>query len=441
MPATGGEPRQLTFFSGSDAVLGWTPDGQRVLFSTSRGPGPWGSPALHRVEGRRAARAAAHGPRRRRDDQAGWLGAWPSPAAPSASPARATSGNSSDDVWVQDLKTKTITPLTDTDRKAVKTHVQDVNPMWGADGHDVLRVRARRLLQRLEDRARRRRGRAGHVIQEGRRPVRVDEPRRQDHRLRKRVRDLDARRARRASRGRSSSTSRPTRRRTSSRCCRRRARQTASTRRPTATAWRSSSTARSSWCPRTPRSARSGRSPRRRGATSARSFSPNGRYIAYISDESKEQEFWLFDRQDGARRKLTTHASFKDDAVWSPDSKRLAVTSPPTACSRSTSSTNAVTEVAYNQAGGYQVSQFSPDGKWLIYTRRDDRAERATSTRSSSRRSRSTTSPRARSPRCAGVLTPDGAEAGVRVGPRRRRQPPVRRLRREARARIRTTRS
>jgi len=31
-----------------------------------------------------------------------------------------------------------------------------------------------------------------------------------------------------------------------------------------------------------------------------------------------------------------------------------------------------VTEVAYNPAGGYQVSDFSPDGKWIIYGRRDD---------------------------------------------------------------------
>jgi tricorn protease len=35
-----------------------------------------------------------------------------------------------------------------------------------------------------------------------------------------------------------------------------------------------------------------------------------------------------------------------------------------------------VTEVAYNQAGGYQVSQFSPDGQWLIYARSDDQQNR-----------------------------------------------------------------
>jgi tricorn protease len=36
IPASGGEPRRLTFHPGTDAVLGWTPDGKSVLFSSSR---------------------------------------------------------------------------------------------------------------------------------------------------------------------------------------------------------------------------------------------------------------------------------------------------------------------------------------------------------------------------------------------------------------------
>ncbi|MDQ5836338.1 MAG: S41 family peptidase [Acidobacteriota bacterium] len=37
IPSSGGTPRQLTFNSAEDSVLGWTPDGSRVLFSSSRG--------------------------------------------------------------------------------------------------------------------------------------------------------------------------------------------------------------------------------------------------------------------------------------------------------------------------------------------------------------------------------------------------------------------
>jgi Tol biopolymer transport system component len=41
-------------------------------------------------------------------------------------------------------------------------------------------------------------------------------------------------------------------------------------------------------------------------------YSPNGKYIAYASDESKEEEIWIFDVAAGTRRKLTTHPSFKE---------------------------------------------------------------------------------------------------------------------------------
>jgi tricorn protease len=37
IPSSGGTPKQLTFNSADDSVLGWTPDGSRVLFSSSRG--------------------------------------------------------------------------------------------------------------------------------------------------------------------------------------------------------------------------------------------------------------------------------------------------------------------------------------------------------------------------------------------------------------------
>ena len=39
IPTTGGTPRQLTFFSGGDDVVGWSRDGQHVLFRSSHGDG------------------------------------------------------------------------------------------------------------------------------------------------------------------------------------------------------------------------------------------------------------------------------------------------------------------------------------------------------------------------------------------------------------------
>jgi len=36
MPAAGGKPRQLTFHSAEDTVVGWSPDGKRIVFASSR---------------------------------------------------------------------------------------------------------------------------------------------------------------------------------------------------------------------------------------------------------------------------------------------------------------------------------------------------------------------------------------------------------------------
>lgn len=40
IPAEGGEPRRLTYHPGTDLVLGWTPDGKKVLFRSSRESAP-----------------------------------------------------------------------------------------------------------------------------------------------------------------------------------------------------------------------------------------------------------------------------------------------------------------------------------------------------------------------------------------------------------------
>jgi len=49
MPAEGGEPRQLTFHSAADTVVGWSRDSRRVLFSSARGRLYPGTPSLYEV--------------------------------------------------------------------------------------------------------------------------------------------------------------------------------------------------------------------------------------------------------------------------------------------------------------------------------------------------------------------------------------------------------
>jgi tricorn protease len=98
--------------------------------------------------------------------------------------------------------------------------------------------------------------------------------------------------------------------------------------------------------------------------------SPNGRLVAYTSDVSKEEEIWVFDRDTGERRQLTRHASFKSIDAWSPDSTRIAWTGD-NRLFITNAETGATTELGYNVAGGYSPTGFSPDGRWLVITRRD----------------------------------------------------------------------
>jgi tricorn protease len=48
MPASGGEPKRLTFHPGEDVALGWTPDGQNILFASARSS-PWEDNKLYTI--------------------------------------------------------------------------------------------------------------------------------------------------------------------------------------------------------------------------------------------------------------------------------------------------------------------------------------------------------------------------------------------------------
>ena len=125
IPASGGPAKQLTYHSADDTVLGWTPDGRWILFSSQRGEDFMGMLYVVSVNGGMPAKAgtdmglaASFSPDGRRiaynpKGQVYWR--------------KYYRGAYQTDVWIEDIAAKKFTQLTDFDG-------EDSWPMWSNDG-------------------------------------------------------------------------------------------------------------------------------------------------------------------------------------------------------------------------------------------------------------------------------------------------------------------
>jgi tricorn protease len=368
VPVEGGEPTQLTFHTTADLVRGWTPDG-RIIFQSSRSTHPFLNP-LYTVSpqggipvpmGMDQAANAAVSPDGRyvvynRD-------------ALSTS-RKGQTGNRTADLYVQDTRTGGITRLTDTDPERFREFTSDAHPMWGADGQ-VYFVSERdgtfnlwRMAPDGSGATQVTRYTDGGVkypsmSADGRRIVYT-----QHHDLF--VLDVPA------------GQPRPVR---------------------IALAF-DPSMSRVEWVEATnqadgfsvdpegktvavdvrgeiflvPVDAELGE--KRQITSSAwrdrfQSSSPDGKWLAYVSDEGAREELWVAELATGERRRISDHDSYKDaNFLWSPDSRRIAFVAANRLFEAEVAS-GRTTELAYNQNRGFNLSTYSPDGRWLAYTRVD----------------------------------------------------------------------
>ena len=369
MPVTGGEPRQLTFNTTGDTVQNWTPDGKAIIFASQRGVSAWRSP-LHvvPVEGGLPRPMDMDTANTGMLKQDGSMAAFTRKGG--AYWRKGNKGNRTDDIWVQNTATKAITRLTDLDQAQFRSWVHDTSPMWGADGQIYFASERDEIFNiwRIAPSG----GAAAQVTRHRQDGIQfpsispdgkviayenefelwtLDVPGGTPKRI-----TIDM----------------------------------AFDPKDNLVTWVNTRSKAEGFAPSPDgdyvavdfrgeifivptdgeigeKTQVSNSSWREQGAT----FSPDGRYLAYISDETKEQEVWVFDRTANSRKKVSTHASFKDSTTWSPDSKRLAYVAVNRLFTVDADGANSI-DVAYNEAGGYQVSGFSPDSKWLVYTRRDD---------------------------------------------------------------------
>jgi tricorn protease len=369
MPATGGTPKQLTWHSGDDQALYWTPDGKGIVMSSQRGANAWGAPLyVQPVEGGVAKPLAMGIARAGMISQDGSMIAF-NRNLPSTW-RKEYRGNAAANIIVMNVKGDNIEELTNTDLHQFKTFANNVFPMWGADGMVYFASERDgtfnlwRMTPKGASPQQVTSFKIGGVFfpsisPDGKHIVfqndfdlyTVDVPSGKPKKLTiamafdPKEADIVAMSAQSRAEGFGISPTGdymavdyhgeifvvPTENGVGEKT------------QITNSAWRD------------------------RGET----YSPDGKKIAYISDEGGEQEVWVYDLAAATRKKLTKSLGEKDNITWAPNSQKLAYTNENRLYEVDVAA-GEPRELTHNQAGGVTITQYSPDGNWVVYTRRDD---------------------------------------------------------------------
>jgi tricorn protease len=100
-------------------------------------------------------------------------------------------------------------------------------------------------------------------------------------------------------------------------------------------------------------------------------WSPNGKWIAFISDRTGREEVWISDELGKNPKKLSDVDCDKTSLTWAPDSKSFLWSGSDHKLRRVDIETGKEEVVVSSDAGTIASPQFSPDGKWISYSRQD----------------------------------------------------------------------
>jgi tricorn protease len=100
-------------------------------------------------------------------------------------------------------------------------------------------------------------------------------------------------------------------------------------------------------------------------------WSPDGKWIAYISDQSGEDEIYILPQDGkGAPRQLTTNSdTYKYALDWSPDGKKILWSDKKLRLQYVDVQTRAVKQVVQAKAWEMHDYVWSPDSKWIAYAK------------------------------------------------------------------------
>jgi len=100
-------------------------------------------------------------------------------------------------------------------------------------------------------------------------------------------------------------------------------------------------------------------------------WSPDGKWIAFVSDKSGQDEVWIAKEDGTGLKQVTTGATEKHAIEWAPDSKALLVSASDHKLYRYDLDKPQPLVIAQGEAGNIQGPSFSPDGRWIAYSTLD----------------------------------------------------------------------
>jgi tricorn protease len=100
-------------------------------------------------------------------------------------------------------------------------------------------------------------------------------------------------------------------------------------------------------------------------------WSPDGKFVAFVSDRSGRDEIWLSDPEGAAPKKISDLDNEKSTLVWTPDSKSLLYTASDRKLYGYSVADSRTAVLSTSDIGRIGSVAVSPDSKWLAISKQD----------------------------------------------------------------------